>query len=79
MKAVCSVCGNVGILEVRGNSQRIVHYRYVDGKRTFTKHLVNIGTDDGNSVGTENPLVNFSSEIRVNLPSFTQQDVSLGS
>jgi hypothetical protein len=52
MKIKCTVCGNVGILEIRGNSQRIIHYQYVDDKRVLTKHLVSMGTN-GNRVGTD--------------------------
>jgi predicted RNA-binding Zn-ribbon protein involved in translation (DUF1610 family) len=43
MKAECPVCGRVGILEQRGNSCRVVHYRYVDGERVFTKRRVSSG------------------------------------
>jgi hypothetical protein len=50
----------VGILEQRGNSSRVVHYRYVDGKRIFTKHTVK-GTvgNNGNSMGTEKANTSF--------------------
>jgi hypothetical protein len=48
-KIECPVCGNVGVLEQRGNSQRVVYYKYVDGKRVFTKHTIK-GT--GAAMGT---------------------------
>jgi len=51
MKVECTVCGKVGILEQRGNSVRVVHYKYVDGKRLFTKHTIK-GTHE-NRMGTE--------------------------
>ena len=43
MKAECPVCGREGILEQRDKSCRVVHYRYVDGKRVFTKHKIDNG------------------------------------
>ena len=50
LKILCSVCGREGILEVRGNSQRVVHYEWVNGRRVFTRHTVKV---DGNcSMGT---------------------------
>jgi len=55
MKIACPICGKVGILETRGNSQRVVHYRYDEnGKRIFTKHRIdkNLGTM-GTALGTE--------------------------
>ena len=52
MKVVCPVCNQFGILEERGNSQRIIHYQYLDGKRILTKHKVSVGTS-GNKMGTE--------------------------
>jgi hypothetical protein len=60
MKVECPICGVQGFLEVRGNSQRVVHYKYVDGQRVFTKHTVK-GTDgnNGNSMGTEKPNTAF--------------------
>ena len=49
MKVVCPVCGQEGVVEQRGNSVRIVHYSWVNGKRVFMKHTVKKGTDNGNS------------------------------
>ena len=40
MKVECPQCRRMGILETRGNSQRIVHYEYVNGRRVFSKHLI---------------------------------------
>ena len=45
MKILCPICNQVGILEQRGNSIRIIHYEYQNEKRIFVKHLV-----DGNSI-----------------------------
>jgi hypothetical protein len=56
MKTKFPVCGSEGILEQRGNSQRVVHYRYVDGKRVFTKHRIEKGArlgTMGTALGTE--------------------------
>ena len=53
MKVQCPICNQLGILEERGKSQRIIHYQYVDGKRLLTKHKLSLGTN-GNSMGTEN-------------------------
>jgi hypothetical protein len=44
MKVVCPVCGQEGVVEQRGNSVRIVHYSWVNGKRVFIKHTVKKGT-----------------------------------
>jgi len=49
MKVVCPVCGREGVVEQRGNSIRIVHYSWVNGKRVFMKHTVKNG-NSGNSI-----------------------------
>ena len=46
---VCPVCGQEGVVEQRGNSVRIVHYSWMNGKRVFMKHTVKNG-NGGNSV-----------------------------
>jgi hypothetical protein len=69
MKVECPVCGKVGILETRGNSQRVVHYRYDEsGKRIFTKHRIdkNLGTM-GTALGTENINLVDNGQKLVNL------------
>ena len=40
MKMVCPVCGREGVVQKRGNSVRLIHYRWVDGKRVFECHTV---------------------------------------
>jgi hypothetical protein len=50
LKVVCSVCGREGILEVRGNSQRVVHYEWVSDRRVFTRHTIK--ADGNSSMGT---------------------------
>lgn|GEM_PF-4220763 len=51
MNIICPVCGNAGILETRGNNQRVVHYRYDEsGKRIFTKHRIDKNVE---TMGTE--------------------------
>ena len=54
MKVLCSLCGIEGILETRGNSQRILHYQgFTNGKRIYVKHKV--VTPNGNkSMGINN-------------------------
>jgi hypothetical protein len=49
MKVVCPVCGVEGILEVRGNSQRVLHYKgFVNGRRLYERHAVkSMGVNDG--------------------------------
>ena len=55
MKVLCPKCNVQGILEVRGQSQRIIHYQYVNGKRIFSRHKVmgTVGYSDMGTVGTE--------------------------
>jgi hypothetical protein len=41
MKVKCPVCGIVGILQQRGNSYRVQHYRgFENGKRSYQYHKV---------------------------------------
>jgi hypothetical protein len=51
MKIECPECGKTGIVERRGNSVRIVHYQYTNGKRKFVKHTM------GTAMGTEKPIL----------------------
>ena len=52
----------MGMLEVRENSRRIVHYYYDEtGKRRFIKHTVNMGTM-GTELGTKLNKTSFFSE-----------------
>ena len=59
MKVECPQCHRIGILENRVNSQRVIHYEYINGRRVFTKHLIkgngnsSMGTM-GTELGTEN-------------------------
>jgi len=51
MKVLCPVCHEQGILEVRGNSQRVSHYKgFIDGKRVYEKHTV-MGVNGNKSLG----------------------------
>ena len=60
MKVLCPVCGREGILEVRGNSQRVLHYKgMVDGKRVYEKHSVKMGVNDGSN-GSKQVGINTS-------------------
>lgn len=73
MKALCSICNKEGILEVRGNSKRIIHYSYVNGKRTFSRHKL-VGTigysneNNGYSMGTENLEISPDYTTDISLP-----------
>jgi hypothetical protein len=49
MKVLCPVCGREGTLGVRGNSQRVVHSVYVDGKRKQVERKVEMGTEKSNT------------------------------
>ena len=50
MKVLCPVCGVEGILEQRGNSARVLHYRgFFNDKRVYEKHRVKMGITDGNN------------------------------
>jgi hypothetical protein len=54
MKVECSQCGEIGILETRGSSQRVLHYRgFVNGKRVYEKHAFtpNNGNNGSKSLG----------------------------
>jgi hypothetical protein len=43
MKILCPLCGVQGHLQVRGNSQRVLHYKgFVDGKRMYERHRMEI-------------------------------------
>jgi len=44
MKVECPVCGVQGILEQRGNSSRVLHYKgFFNGKRVYEKHSIKMG------------------------------------
>ena len=41
MKMQCPVCGKEGTLEVKGGSQRVIHYEgRRDGKLLLVRHLI---------------------------------------
>jgi hypothetical protein len=62
MKAECPVCGRVGILETRGNNQRVIHYRgLINGKRLYEKHSV-MGINGNNNMGINTPFNSFFRE-----------------
>ena len=69
MKVECPVCHVQGILEQRGNSVRVIHYEYVDGKRKFVKHTVkgngnsSMGTM-GTDMGTEKTVRSIFNDNR---------------
>ena len=50
MKVLCPVCGVEGILEQRGNSSRVLHYKgFFDGKRVYERHAAKMGVNDGSN------------------------------
>ena len=80
MKVLCPICNQVGILEQRGNSQRIVHYQYVDGKRILNKHKVNMGTNGnkmGTVMGTEKAKINIFKDFKAGPMGFEPMTFSL--
>ena len=53
MKVICAVCNMEGILEIRGKSKRVLHYKgYINGKRTYEKHAI-LGVNGSKSVGVK--------------------------
>ena len=62
MKVICPVCNMGGILEQRGNSQRVLHYRGIsNGKRLYEKHKVEMGVNGNKAMGINNPEPEFFS------------------
>lgn len=54
MKVECPVCGRMGILQVRGNSERVQHYvGFKDGKRVYLYHKVGAMEVTGGSIGSK--------------------------
>ncbi len=72
MKVLCAVCGAVGVLEVRGSSQRVVHYQYVNGKRIFSRHKI-VGTSLG-TVGTDNSVLGLNTETKPIIRARTERE-----
>jgi hypothetical protein len=66
VKVECPVCGIQGFLEVRGNSQRVPHYRgLIDGKRVYEKHSMGIMGINGNKqMGINSSEISFFNEIK---------------
>ena len=59
MKVECPVCHVQGILEVRGNSQRVLHYRgFINGKRLYERHPLGINGNNGNKSLGINKAIN---------------------
>jgi hypothetical protein len=52
MKVHCPICAEIGVVEQRGNSVRVIHYEWVDGKRVLVKHKVELGTVGNRRMGT---------------------------
>jgi hypothetical protein len=71
-KSLCSVCGMEGILEKRGQSVRIIHYSWVDGKRIFSRHKL-MGTV-GNSLGTDNSVLGLIAETKPVMRARTERE-----
>ena len=62
MKVECPVCGVQGFLEIRGNSQRVCHYKgMVDGKRVYERHP--IGNNGNQSMGINKRKLEVNSHI----------------
>jgi hypothetical protein len=72
MKVLCAVCGVEGYLEVRGGSQRVLHYQgFVDGKRLYVKHAV-MGINGNKQMG-----VNCSKQMGINCDGAVSHGVSM--
>ena len=62
MKVECPVCGRMGILQVRGNSQRVGHYVGYKGKTSVVEwHLVKNGKELVKNNGKEKAHIEFFS------------------
>jgi hypothetical protein len=54
VKVECPVCGVEGFLEVRGNSQRVLHYKsFVNGRRVYERHP--LGINGNQTMGINKP------------------------
>jgi hypothetical protein len=43
VEVLCPVCGYEGVLEERGNSKRVIHYKgFLNNKRIYEKHLLDV-------------------------------------
>ncbi len=61
MKVTCPICNMEGILEQRGNSQRVLHYKgFINGKRTYEKHTIQ-GVNGNNSLGIKSLVLGSNS------------------
>jgi hypothetical protein len=63
-KILCPVCNIQGILEVRGNSKSVIHYKgFLNNKRVYEKHSLGTNTlgikgENGNKqLGINNPVL----------------------
>jgi hypothetical protein len=87
MKVECSVCGNVGILEQRGNSQRVLHYKGIfSGKRLYEKHtlgvngnnsMVKMGINGNKPLGTNKAETSVFKDNRLAIGTISREDFSL--
>ena len=58
MKVLCPVCGRMGILQVRGNSQRVGHYVGYRGRTSVIAwHLVKNDGNDGKEFMVKNKSI----------------------
>jgi hypothetical protein len=73
---MCSVCGSVGVLEVRGSSQRVIHYQYVNGKRIFSRHKIEstVGNSGMGTVGTNNSVLGLNTETKPIMRARTERE-----
>jgi hypothetical protein len=59
LKVECPVCHVQGILEVRGNSQRVLHYKgFFNGKRLYERHPLGVNGNNGNKSLGMNKAIN---------------------
>ena len=71
VKILCPVCSIEGILEVRGNSKRVIHYKgFLNNKRVYEKHSlgsntlgINNGENGNKPLGINSPELSSIHQI----------------
>ena len=80
MKVECPVCHVQGILEQRGNSQRVLHYRGIsNGKRLYEKHSIKMGVmgvNGNKTLGIKDPNAVLFSDKMVGLERFELSSIA---
>jgi len=78
MNVECPICHMQGTLEIRGNSQRVSHYKgFIDGKRIYEKHTV-LGINGNKSLGIKNLRIGSNSRTVAGGEGFEPSTPNLG-